>query len=96
MIRDERLIAAIAAQLHVRAVVCGNGDLTSDDERTEDMNVSRYESELRKDADRLHRYAQQTGRAVDYIKAAEIYERAGDYQQAQVCREAAERLEKAQ
>lgn len=32
MIRDDQLIATIAAQLHVGAVVCGGADLFSEDE----------------------------------------------------------------
>lgn len=57
------------------------------------MDNNRYESELHKRADRLHDYAQRTGLAFDYIKAAEAYERSGDYEAARLCREAAARLE---
>ncbi len=58
------------------------------------MNIGRYETEVHKDADRLHARAQQTGVAADYIRAAELYERCGDFEQARACREAAERLAK--
>lgn len=41
MIRDEQLIATIAAELGVRAVVCGNGaDLLDDIERS---NMKQYD-----------------------------------------------------
>lgn len=58
------------------------------------MNPVRYENEIRKDAVRLHTHAQQTGEAAAYIRAAELYERCGDYKLAAICREAAERLAK--
>jgi hypothetical protein len=56
------------------------------------MNVQRYETEVHKTADKLHEHAQQTGEAAAYIVAAQWYERAGDYEAARRCREAAERL----
>jgi hypothetical protein len=56
------------------------------------MNTIRYESELHKTADRLHALAQLTGDAAAYIRAAEIYEKCGDWEQARICRECAERL----
>jgi hypothetical protein len=58
------------------------------------MNIVRYESQVHRDADRKHQYAQTTGRAVDYIAAAEMYEKCGDFNQARVCREAAAALGK--
>lgn len=39
MIRDEQLIATIAAELNVRAVVCGNSDLFSEDETMKQYDV---------------------------------------------------------
>ncbi len=60
------------------------------------MNISRYELELKKDADRLHVHAQQTGEKAAYLRAAEFYERAGDFRQARACREAVEVLAKAE
>jgi hypothetical protein len=57
------------------------------------MNVHRYETQVHKDADKAHRAAQQSGYASDYIKAAELFEKCGDYGMARVCREAAERLQ---
>ncbi len=56
------------------------------------MNIHRYEIEIKKDADKIHARAQQSGEAVDYIKAAELYERCGEFEQARVCRESADRL----
>jgi hypothetical protein len=41
-------------------------------------------------ARRMHVIAQQTGHASDYIIAAELFERCGDYVTARQCREAAE------
>ena len=41
-------------------------------------------------ARRMHVTAQQTGHASDYIIAAELFERCGDYATARHCREAAE------
>ena len=57
------------------------------------MNIHRYESEVHKDADKAHEAAQRSGYSSDYIKAAELYEKCGDYYMAQVCRIAAERLQ---
>lgn len=59
------------------------------------MNVLRYETELKKDADKIHERAQQSGEAVDYIAAATLYERIGEYELARRCREAAGILAKA-
>lgn len=56
------------------------------------MDNKRYEDQLHRQADRLHDYAQQTGEPVDYVLAAEMYEKAGDYESARLCREAAARL----
>jgi hypothetical protein len=56
------------------------------------MNTVRYESQLHRDADRLHELAQRTGDRAAYIRAAELYELCGDYRQARICRECAERL----
>ena len=58
------------------------------------MNIGRYETEVRKDADKAHAAAQHSGYASDYVKAAELYERVGEYELARVCRDAAERLAK--
>ena len=54
------------------------------------MNILRYETELRKDADKAHALAQNSGQAVDYEEAAELYEKCGAFELARVCREAAE------
>jgi hypothetical protein len=59
------------------------------------MNVTRYENETRKAADKIHERAQRSGEEIDYRKAAELYERCGDYRAARVCRDAAEALGKA-
>ena len=56
------------------------------------MNIIRYEQEVRKDADKAHAAAQQSGYPSDYVKAAELYEKVGEFDLARVCREAAERL----
>jgi hypothetical protein len=56
------------------------------------MNTVRYETQLHRDADRLHELAQQNGDRAAYIRAAELYELCGDYRQARICRECAERL----
>ena len=56
------------------------------------MNVQRKEANVHKDADKIHQLAQNTGDANGYIRAAELYEKAGDFEQARLCREAAERL----
>lgn len=58
------------------------------------MNVRRYEIALHKEADKVHEAAQKSGQAYDYIKAAELYERCGDFEQAAICRNAAARLAK--
>ena len=54
------------------------------------MNIIRFETEIHKDADKIHARAQESGEAVDYLKAAELYEKCGDFQQARVCRDAAD------
>jgi hypothetical protein len=56
------------------------------------MNILRFETEIHKRAERLHKRAQQTGDKAAYIRAAELFERAGDYEKALVCRNAADRL----
>lgn len=56
------------------------------------MNILRYESEVRKDADKVHQRAQISGEYSDYIRAAELYEKVGDWDMARRCREAAGRL----
>jgi hypothetical protein len=56
------------------------------------MNIIRFETETHKRAERLHERAQQTGDKTAYIRAAELFERAGDYEKALVCRNAADRL----
>jgi hypothetical protein len=56
------------------------------------MNIARFETEIHKRAERLHKRAQQTGDKAAYIRAAELYERAGDFEKALVCRNAADRL----
>jgi hypothetical protein len=43
-------------------------------------------------ARRMHVIAQQTGHANDYLIAAELFEKCGDYATARQCREAAEAL----
>ena len=53
------------------------------------MNVIRYEQEIRKDADKMHAHAQSTGLAEAYERAAQLYERCGDFEQARVCYNAA-------
>jgi hypothetical protein len=58
------------------------------------MNILRYENSIHRDADKIHALAQQNGEAAAYIRAAELYEKAGDFNQARICREAAERLAK--
>lgn len=58
------------------------------------MNVQRYETETHKRADKLHERAQQSGKPSDYIAAAELYAKSGDYGAEATCREAAERLAK--
>jgi hypothetical protein len=58
------------------------------------MNILRYENELKKDADKIRERARQTGEAVDYIAAAELYEKCGAWDDARQCREAAARLAK--
>lgn len=57
------------------------------------MNILRYEQEIRKDADKMHKHAQDTGIPQAYIAAAQLYEKCGDFDVAAVCREAAERLQ---
>jgi hypothetical protein len=42
------------------------------------MNIIRFETEIHKRAERLHERAQQTGDKAAYIRAAELFERAGD------------------
>jgi hypothetical protein len=56
------------------------------------MNIARFETETHKRAERLHKRAQQTGDRAAYIRTAELFERAGDYEKALVCRNAADRL----
>lgn len=56
------------------------------------MNILRQETEIHKNADKVHAKAQDSGDAYDYIVAAQLYEYAGDWDQARVCREAAESL----
>ena len=58
------------------------------------MNIDRYEIVLHKTADAAHEAAQQSGLASDYIIAAQLYEKCGDFALARVCREAAERSNK--
>lgn len=58
------------------------------------MNPIRYDIQIHRDADRIRSLAQQTGDAVAYIQAAELYERCGDFDKARICREAAEKLAK--
>jgi hypothetical protein len=60
------------------------------------MNIIRFETEIHKRAERLHERAQQTGDRAAYIRAAELFERAGDWNKARVCRECADRLPKDQ
>jgi hypothetical protein len=56
------------------------------------MNTVRYEQGVKRAADRLHQRAQETGIAADYIGAATLYEKCGEYNLARICREAAARL----
>jgi hypothetical protein len=58
------------------------------------MNVISYELKIKRDADKIHELAQQNGEAAAYIRAAELYEASGDFEQARVCREAAAALSK--
>ena len=58
------------------------------------MNVIQYEIEVHKDAEKIHRLAQQNGDAKAYEHAAQLYELCGDFDKARVCYEAAERLSK--
>ncbi len=58
------------------------------------MSVDRYETEAHKKANKAHERAQQTGRAVDYITAADLYNKSGDYDAERACRDAADRLAK--
>jgi uncharacterized protein HemY len=58
------------------------------------MNIFRYENAVHKEADRAHAAAQQSGKPSDYVKAAELYEKCGDFEQAAQCRNAAESLAK--
>jgi hypothetical protein len=60
------------------------------------MNIIRFETETHKDAEKLHKHAQQTGDAAAYRRAAQLYERAGDYGKARVCYDAADALENVQ
>lgn len=57
------------------------------------MNVIRLETNTHKTAERLHKYAQQNGDAAAYRRAAQLYERAGDYEKARVCYNAADVLD---
>ena len=57
------------------------------------METQTYETMIHRSADRAHEAAQRSGLAVDYTVAAELYEKAGDYNKARICREAAERLQ---
>jgi len=57
-----------------------------------DMNIDRYEKVLHREADAAHEAAQQSGLVSDYIVAAQLYEKCGDFDLARICREAAERL----
>jgi gamma-glutamyl:cysteine ligase YbdK (ATP-grasp superfamily) len=56
------------------------------------MNIERQETRTHKLADKVHTNAQQSGQASDYDHAARLYEEAGNYEQARICREAADRL----
>ena len=56
------------------------------------MNIDRYEQVLHREADAAHEAAQESGLATDYIVAAQLYEKCGDFGMARICREAAERL----
>lgn len=58
------------------------------------MEQYRYEQQIRTKADKAHEAAQRSGLPTDYIVAAELYEKAGEYEQARLCYEAAERLPK--
>lgn len=57
------------------------------------MNQETYEATIRRKADQAHEAAQRSGLQSDYVFAAELYEKAGYYEQARKCREAAERLQ---
>ena len=57
------------------------------------MNIQRQETRTHKAADRLHEASQRSGQASDYEHPARLYEAAGDYNQARICREAAAKLE---
>lgn len=59
------------------------------------MNVIRYETNVHKEAAQKHQQAQRSGNYMDYLDAAELYEKCGDFQKATVCREAAEKLMRA-
>lgn len=56
------------------------------------MEQYRFEHQIHAKADKAHEAAQKSGLPTDYIVAAELYEKAGSYEQARICREAAERL----
>lgn len=58
------------------------------------MSEERHENDTKKQADRLHEHAQQTGDPYDYTRAAVLYNRCGDYEQERVCLEAADALMK--
>ena len=51
--------------------------------------------DTKKAADRMHKLAQKSGKANDYELAADLYEKAGYYNLARQCREAAQRLQQA-
>ena len=57
------------------------------------MDNRAYEIMIHRKADKAHEAAQKSGLYSDYIFAAELYEKAGDYKSAATCREAAERLQ---
>lgn len=57
------------------------------------MENRTYENMIHQRADKAHDLAQRSGLYADYIFAAELYEKSGDYRMAAVCREAAERLQ---
>lgn len=56
------------------------------------MSIKRYRDALRDEAERHHTTAQETGDPAEYDKAAESYEKIGDFDEADRCRDAARRL----
>ena len=60
------------------------------------MNEQRKEERTQKTADRIHEHAQQTGDPYAYLRAAQLYNQCGDYEQERRCYEAISALQKAE